>query len=131
MKRAGATRLALAVLAVVGGCRTSTGADSRGEVAGTYVLESVVGRGPAAGQLVLGPLGRAERRVTTAGTTPVTFVATGTFRLRGNATIELALREQSAASYVWRVWGTRTADRIILTYPDPGDGEVVETYRRN
>jgi hypothetical protein len=106
-----------------------------GLVAGTYVLESVSGRGPLAGTFVLTGAAHAERRVqysTPAGALSSEYVATGTFTLRSTDTLEFALREDDGRSVnIWRFRGNRTGDRFTVRLPDPADGpDIVEIYRR-
>jgi hypothetical protein len=105
-------------------------------VAGTYILESVSGvHAPIAGSLSLTADGHAERRVrfaTTAPTGASESVATGTFRLWPDGSLEFAFNEScGAASCVWVVRATRTDQHFTLEYPDPADGPTIsETYAR-
>ena len=113
---------------------------SRGDVAlgpvltqGTYVLESVSGRGPASGTMLLSLYGTAERRVRYAGSTgglSAEYVARGTFRLTGGGAVALQLRE-GESPHVWRPRATLSGDVLRLRHPDPADGpDIVESYRR-
>jgi hypothetical protein len=102
---------------------------------GTYVLESVSGRGPASGTMLLSLSGAAERRVRYApssGGLSAEYVARGTFRLTGGGDVTLELRENDGQSpYVWRPRATLSGDVLRLRHPDPADGpDIVESYRR-
>jgi hypothetical protein len=128
------------VAAVAGiGCRAPTRPATRQALdpqlaAGTYVLETVSGRGPISGAFVLTSFGGAERRVQYAaapGTTAPLLVATGTFQVYADS-IEFALREAGGTSaYLWHPRGERSAERFNIRHGDPADGpDIVETYRR-
>jgi len=103
-------------------------------VAGTYALTLVLGRGPSHGTLILSAAGSAERRVRyqqSGGGLSPDFVARGTFHAHADGRIELRLQEDTApAQTVWRPATRWNGDTVELRYPDPGDGEIVETYRR-
>ncbi len=59
------------------------------------------------------------------------LAASGTFS-SASGTIELQLREdEGRSSYVWVVRGDWKGDRFTLSYPDPADGWITETYRRS
>jgi hypothetical protein len=100
---------------------------------GSYLLESVSGRGPSLGTIVLlpgGQVGRSVRYARPDGTLSAEYVAVGTFRVNGDATIEFSLRENGGASnYVWKVPATFKDGVLSLSYPDPADGWIVENYR--
>ena len=103
---------------------------------GTYVLESVSGRGPATGTLILTHQGYAERRVRFAernGALSPEYLARGTAAVRSDNSIDLQLREMNGAlkDHVWTP-ATRIVDgQIELRHPDPADGpDIVERYRR-
>jgi hypothetical protein len=105
-----------------------------GIAAGTYLLETVTGRGPISGSFVLTRFGGAERRVqypAPPGTTASVLVAIGVFQVYADS-IEFALREAGGTSqHLWRVRGERSAERFSIRHPDPADGpDIVETYRR-
>lgn len=123
----------LACIFAVVACRDSIAPDQSVAV-GSYALESVSGRGPATGSMVLVPGGQAERRVRYRqpdGTLSSEYVAIGTFRVTDTQSVELGLREDGGSSqYVWRVTATLDDGILNLGYPDPADGWIVETYRR-
>ena len=129
-------RIALgAACAALIGCSGATAPG--GELAsGTYVLESVSGRGPAAGTLMLTRGGYAERRVRYTepnGSLSKEYIATGRFALRDDGTLDLQLREMGAKSdYIWKPETRLIEGRVELRHPDPADGpDVVEAYRRD
>jgi hypothetical protein len=103
-------------------------------VQGTYVLESVTGRGAASGTIVLAPTGGVVRRVRYARSAvpSAEYVAVGTFRLSPDGVVELRLREDDGRSpYVWEPRATLGAGVLRIQYPDPADGpDIVESYRR-
>jgi hypothetical protein len=129
-------RIALgAACAVLMGCSGVT-APGGPLVSGTYVLESVSGRGPATGTLMLARGGYAERRVRYTepnGRLSKEYIATGNFALRDDGTLDLQLREMGARSdFVWKPNARFVDDRVELRHPDPADGpDVVEAYRRD
>ena len=103
---------------------------------GTYSLESTSGRGPAAGTVTLSPPARAERRVRYAladGSLSTEYVARGTFRVAGDGTVDLRLREDDGRSaHVWRPRTQLVGDVLRLRHPHPADGpDIVESYRRD
>jgi hypothetical protein len=119
----------LALIALmVAGCSSATGPElSPRLAAGTYVLTTVSGRGPASGGFVLGADARAERHVRYESGE---YVAVGTFE-RAPGTITFHLRENGGQSeYVWTVRGEFNGDGFVIRYPDPADGEITERYRR-
>jgi hypothetical protein len=102
--------------------------------AGTYLLESVHGRGPSSGTFLLTSAGLAERRVRyplTGSAASAEYVAIGSFELK-DGRIDFALREDAGNSdYVWHVGGNRSPTHFSIEYPDPADGpNIVETYVR-
>jgi hypothetical protein len=99
--------------------------------AGIYRLDAVTGNGPDAGSFLLLLDGTATRRVQYAGSgTSGEYVAVGTFELSRDS-IRFDLRENGGSSqYIWRVQGSRSGDSFTIRYPDPADGSVTETYRR-
>jgi hypothetical protein len=127
--------VSLSVVALLA-CGCSDGARlSPGLARGTYALESVSGRGPSAGTIVLSASGAAERRVRypqPGGALSAEYIARGTFRLIAGSTIELQLREDDGRSpNLWRQRVTLTDEVLQLRYPDPADGpDIVESYRR-
>jgi hypothetical protein len=127
-------RAAAGIAAVVmAGCATPT--DPGASIDGTYVLESVSGRGPGSGSLILTHQGYAERRVRfrqANGGLSKEYIAHGTVAVRGDNTLELELREMDMASDLLWTPGARVIDRgVEIRYPDPGDGaDIIETYRR-
>ena len=102
---------------------------------GTYVLESVTGRGPIVGSIILTAAGGAERRVRYAqpgGGLSSEFIASGTFSLGAGGEVDLRLREDSGRSpHVWRPRATLAGALLRLRHPDPADGpDIIESYRR-
>jgi len=131
--RAVARAAAVTVLMLATACHGESTGPGNALVAGTYALQSVSGRGPASGTLVLSPTGQAERRVrfTQAGNS-AEYVARGTYTLRPGGVIELQLREDDGRSaYIWKPAAILSAGAIELRYPDPADGpDIVERYER-
>jgi hypothetical protein len=101
------------------------------EAAGTYVLQTVIGRGPTTGEFILTADGRAERRVRYAVAAPFEHLATGTFEIDADG-ISFALLEAGLPmGYIWPVHGEWRGSSFTIQYPDPADGpDIVETYRR-
>lgn len=102
---------------------------------GTWVLESVTGRGPAAGTVLLTPTGEVVRRVRyaqAAGVLSPEWIARGTFSIDRAGVLDLRLREDGGRSmYVWRPNATLAHSVLRIRYPDPADGpDIVESYRR-
>jgi len=128
----GAVVGAVAMLAACGG--EDAAAPDVATVAGSYVLESVNGRGPASGTLVLTPIGVAERRVRYehAGILSAELVARGSYRVGRDGRVELELREDAGrSSYTWRPRAELRDGVLRLQHPDPADGpDIVESYRR-
>jgi hypothetical protein len=121
--------VAAAVLAISTGCdgESTTRPDA---VAGTYVLESVSGRGPAEGTFLLGSDGWAQRQVRYAGN-PNLYVMVGTWQIAAGE-IAFGLQENPVQAYMWPVRGEWRGTGFTIRYPDPADGpDIVETYRRN
>ena len=141
MRRSSSSARLAAVFAtlVLGAAGCSSGVEPTIDptiAAGSYVMESVSGRGPATGSFVLGDGARAERRVsyTNLGDSVATveYVSVGTFELQPNGVIEFALHEPSRRSeFVWHVTGQLSGEIFEISYPDPADGaDIVESYRR-
>ena len=121
--------LVAAALAVGTGCDGKTTTLPEG-AAGTYVLESVSGRGPAEGTFLLGADGQAQRQVRYAGD-PSLFVMVGTWQIE-DGEIAFGLQENPVQAYMWPVRGEWLGTGFTIRYPDPADGpDIVETYRRN
>ena len=104
-------------------------------VAGTYMMTTVTGRGPATGSVTLSAAGEAERRVRyrhSGGELSSEYVARGTFQVRADGTVDLRLRENDGQSpYVWRPLARLNENTLSLRHPDPADGpDIVETYER-
>ena len=121
--------VAAAVLAISTGCdgERTTRPDA---VAGTYVLESVSGRGPAEGTFLLGSDGWAQRQVRYAGN-PNLYVMVGTWQIAAGE-IAFGLQENPVQAFMWPVRGEWRGTGFTIRYPDPADGpDIVETYRRN
>ena len=121
--------VAAAVLAFGTGCdgKSTTQPDA---AAGTYVLESVSGRGPAEGTFVLGADGAAQRYVRYAGSSSLS-VMVGSWRIEAGE-IVFGLQANPINAYMWPVRGEWRGTGFTIRYPDPADGpDIVETYRRN
>jgi len=119
------------VLAIGAGCHDgpTTPRVLLDAAAGTYDLQTVIGRGPATGQFVLTADGGAERRVRYVVSSQVENVATGTFAIDADG-IAFSLTE-SPGNYTWPVRGEWRGTSFTIRYPDPADGpDIVETYRR-
>jgi len=121
-------------IAALSACEPVTAGPPSSSVAGTYVMTSVSGRGPAAGSITLSPLGGAERRVRYRQSNGLSaeLVARGTFQVRADRTVDLRLREDGGrAQYVWRPLARVDDSLFFLRYPDPADGpDIIETYER-
>ena len=121
--------IAAAVLAVGTSCdgkRTT----QPGGAAGTYVLESVSGRGPAEGTFILGADGWAQRLVRYPGNSSLS-VMVGSWRIESGE-ISFGLQENPINAYMWPVRGEWRGTGFTIRYPDPADGpDIIETYRRN
>jgi hypothetical protein len=127
------TRSALAALALIAAsaCDSDSGTAplNPSQAAGTYVLESVSGRGPVSGSFVLRADGTTERRVRYAGT-PTDDVYTGSFEIT-SPNIVFTLHPVPPAAYAWTLHGEWSGARFSIHYPDPADGpDIVETFRR-
>ena len=123
------TATSLALL-VAFGCDSSTDPTSRRDAAGTYVLESVSGRGPVSGTFTLFADGRAERRIRYASL-PTESIASGTFEVTPPRILFSLHEEGSVAYYEWIVRGELSGRSFSIHYPDPADGpDIVETYRK-
>jgi hypothetical protein len=121
----------VSALAVSAGCHDgpTTPRVLLAAAAGTYELQTVIGRGPATGRFVLTADGGAERRVRYVVSSQVEHVATGTFAI-GPDGIAFSLTE-SPGDYAWPVRGEWRGTSFTIRYPDPADGpDIVETYRR-
>lgn len=105
------------------------------EVAGTYVMTTVSGRGPETGSLSLSPFGDAVRRVRyrqAGGELSAEHIARGRFLVRADGTVDLRLREDDGrAPHEWRPLARLSNDVFVLRHPDPADGpDIIETYER-
>jgi hypothetical protein len=122
-------------LSPIAACHDGDGVVSPLSASGTYVLESVTGRGPAAGTVLLTPTGQAVRRVRYAQAAAVLspeWIARGTFSIAGSGVLDLRLREDDGRStHVWRPSATLVHSVLRIRHPDPADGpDIVESYRR-
>jgi len=120
------------VLAIGAGCHDgpTTPRVLLDAAAGTYDLQTVIGRGPATGRFVLTADGGAERRVRYVVSSQVENVATGTFAIDVDG-IVFSLTDTSSPTYAWPVRGEWRGTSFTIRYPDPADGpDIVETYRR-
>jgi len=123
--------IATAVLALVAAaCDGATAPSTTDDAAGSYVLESVSGRGPVSGSMTLTARGGVERRVRYAAS-PAEHSATGTFAITPDG-VAFDLLEQAAPSGpAWQVRGEWTGRGFSIRYPDAADGpDIVETFRR-
>ncbi|HKP15631.1 MAG TPA: hypothetical protein VJT85_06185 [Gemmatimonadaceae bacterium] len=122
---------AAAVLAVGAGCDGNGPAQpSTDGAAGTYVLESVSGRGPAEGTFILNADGWAQRQVRYAGTSTLS-VMSGMWRIEAGE-ISFGLQTNPTNAFMWPVRGEWRGTGFTIRYPDPADGpDIIETYRRN
>jgi hypothetical protein len=121
--------VAAGVLAIGTGC-DSESTTRPDVVAGTYVLESVSGRGPAEGTFLLGSDGWAQRQVRYAGSSSLE-VMVGTWQV-DDGEIAFALQYNPVNAFMWPVRGEWRGGGFTIRYPDPADGpDIVETYRRN
>jgi hypothetical protein len=102
------------------------------QAAGTYVLESVTGRGPASGTFTLTADGRAERQVHfTSQGSPFDQHLIGSFRIDGEQIAFTLIPSDTPADFVWPVTGQWLGSAFTITYADPADGPaIVERYRR-
>jgi hypothetical protein len=128
-------------------CSEATGAGGDPSPAGTYLLDSVDGCAPGLeaqrcfpqpswvleGRMVLGADGRVTRTMSyqsPGDAAPVTLVASGTYLRVGNL-VAFALREEPATvSHVWRPRAVLSDGALVLRYPHPADGEIVEVFTR-
>jgi hypothetical protein len=125
---------ALGLVFVSASCRNSAEPNQRLAV-GAYFLESVSGRGPVAGSMLLIPGGQVERRVRYRqpdGSLSSDYIAVGTYRVTGTSDLEIGLRENGGTStYVWKPLAKFSDGVLSLQYPDPADGpNIVERYKR-
>lgn len=121
--------LASLALAVAVACDDATAPLNPSQAAGTYVLESVSGRGPVSGSFILNSDGTAERRVRYVGQT-AEDVHVGSFEIV-TPDIVFSLHPLPPAAYVWTLHGEWSGARFSIRYPDPADGpDIVETFRR-
>jgi hypothetical protein len=98
--------------------------------AGTYLLESVSGRGPVEGTFILGADGWAQRQVRYSGNSSLS-VMVGSWRIEAGE-IAFGLQTNPTNAYMWPVRGEWRGSGFTIRYPDPADGpDIVETYRRN
>jgi hypothetical protein len=98
--------------------------------AGTYDLQTVIGRGPATGTFTLNAAGQAVRRVRYVVSSPLEQVSSGPFTIDADG-ISFSLTDVSSPAYSWPVRGEWRGTSFTIRYPDPADGpDIVETYRR-
>ena len=133
--------LALAVVAVVAGCRDAAGPQrSLGSAAGIYLLATVNGQRVPTGDLLapieasvyLWPTGHVERHVVyrrnDGGTEVIESV--GSFHFEGDALVlELRPKDQYTLP-AWRVTGALEGTKLTIGYPGPADGWMTEEYFR-
>ncbi|HEX7981744.1 MAG TPA: hypothetical protein VF461_24265 [Gemmatimonadaceae bacterium] len=105
---------------------------SPADAAGTFVLESVSGRGPATGTITLTSNGRADRQAHfTSQGSPFDQHLVGSFRIEGDSIAFMLVPSDSPSNVVWPVTGLWLDTEFTLQYPDPSDGPaIVERYRR-
>lgn len=123
----------LALVLVAASCRNDVQPDQP-RPNGTYILASVTGNGPASGTFVFIQSGQVVRRVRYRngdGSLSNEYVAVGTFRGQTSA-IDFSARDDSGRSpYAWTAFGSmEPGGLLVLRYPDPADGWVLESYRR-
>src|SRR4051812_16389877 len=120
----------IAVVAFLASCQNSAGPN---QLAGSYLLESVNGRGPSTGVILFLPGGsvmRSVRYTQADGSLSNEYVATGTYRVTPPSSIELDLHENGGESpYVWKVSGILAGGPLRLGYPDPAHGGGSRRYR--
>jgi hypothetical protein len=124
----------LACVLASASCRNALDSD-QSSVVGSYVLDSVSGRGPTVGSMLLLPSGQVERKVRYRqpdGSLSNEYVALGTFHLTEASSLEIGLREDGGtSSYVWKPLAALRDGMLSLEYPDPADGpNIVERYKR-
>lgn len=105
---------------------------SPARAAGTFVLESVSGRGPSTGTITLTSDGRADRQAHfTSQGSPFDQHLVGSFRIDGDSIAFMLRPSESPSDFVWPVIGQWLGTEFTLQYPDPADGPaIVERYRR-
>lgn len=108
---------------------------SPSEVAGTYVMISVAGRGPVTGRLTLSPSGDVVRRVRyrqSNGELSSEHIARGTFLVRADGSVDLRLREDDGRStFEWKPLARLSDGVFTIRHPDPADGpDIIERYER-
>jgi len=102
------------------------------QAAGTYVLESVTGRGPSTGTFILTADGRADRqaRFTLQGT-PADQHLIGSFRIDGAMIAFNLVPSEGPVNFFWPVTGQWLGSEFTIKYADPADGaDIVERYRK-
>jgi hypothetical protein len=102
------------------------------QAAGTYVLESVTGRGPSTGTFTLTADGRADRRAHfTSQGSPFDQHLVGSFRIEGDSIAFSLIPGDMPADFVWPVTGQWLGTEFTIQYPDAADGPVIiERYRK-
>ena len=125
------TRLAPVLFAALAACNPDPTV-SPAQAAGTYVLESVSGRGPATGTITLKSNGSVDRQAHfTSQGSPFDQRLIGTFRIDGDSIAFMLRPSESPSDFVWPVTGQWLGTEFTLQYPDPADGpDVVERYRK-
>lgn len=124
-------RLAFVLAVALTACRDEPTV-SPTQAAGTYVLESVSGRGPSTGTITLSSNGRADRQAHfTSQGSPFDQHFVGSFRIEEDSIAFMLRPSDSSSDFVWPVTGQWLGTEFTLQYPDPADGPaVVERYRR-
>jgi hypothetical protein len=124
-------RLALVLAVALTACADEPTV-SPAQAAGTYVLESVSGRGPSTGTFTLTSNGGADREAHfTSQGSPFDQHLVGNFRIEGDSIAFLLKPSDSPSDFVWPVTGQWLGTEFTLQYPDPADGPaIVERYRR-
>lgn len=123
------------MLVTLSACHSDSTGPTPALLAGTYVLESVSGRGPSTGTMTLSATGEAERRVRyeqSGGGLSAEYMARGTFQPHAGGAVDLRLWEDDArVPPAWQPLAQFDGEVLRLRYPDPADGpEIVETYQR-
>jgi hypothetical protein len=125
------TRLVLVLFAALAACNPDPTVSPE-QAAGTYVLASVSGRGPATGTVTLESNGTVDRQAHfTSQGSPFDQHLVGTFRIDGDSIAFMLRPSASPSDFVWPVTGQWLGTEFTLQYPDPADGpNIVERYRK-
>ena len=102
------------------------------QAAGTYVLQSVTGRGPSSGTFILTADGHAERQAHfTSQGSPFDQHLIGSFRIEKEFIAFNLTPSDQPGDVFWPVTGQWLGSEFTITYADPADGPaIVERYRK-